>query len=276
MIEHFFSSLMFSENFFNNLPRNHWGKGKLESLAEQIDRLLRFRDRSHVLYIDAINAGGSLAYVDVQIPLFCLEKTKSFFMYLFVIPALIALVIKLIVRIILYRKYGKLEEWSEESHFFSNPQSPSHITQRSLSTLTMRDLRNIDFQLPPLSQDNLEKIIEAHNNFRSVQSKQELENFGVIVKSKQHSDDILRDEDDIVFLHRDFPGLEFESVGRINISPEVSYSAQEWADLHMRNYILAQKMQMSELNENTGEVQLRLRKIRSEVLQNHVLIIKEI
>ncbi|WP_366223910.1 hypothetical protein [Chlamydia buteonis] len=122
MFSHFGSSLVFSQDFLNyDLNVFHKGNGYLESLAERVDRLLQFRDTALVLYIDKMNTQGQLVYVPIQIPLFFKEKLKTLFLYLCIVPALIALVIKVITRIVLYFKYHGWESWSDQTDILMEP-----------------------------------------------------------------------------------------------------------------------------------------------------------
>lgn len=121
MFSHLCSSLIFSHDFLDELDSFHKGNGYLESVAERVDRLLQFRDTTLVLYIDKMNTRGQLVYVPIHIPLFFQERLKTLFLYLCVIPALIALVIKLITRIVLYFKYRGWENWTDNTDILMTP-----------------------------------------------------------------------------------------------------------------------------------------------------------
>lgn len=121
MFSHFCSSVIFSHDFLYELDIFHQGNGYLESVAERVDRVLQFRDTALVLYIDKRNTRGQLVYVPIHIPLFLSERLKTLFLYLFIIPALIALIIKLITRIALYLKYRGWEMWSDDTAISTRP-----------------------------------------------------------------------------------------------------------------------------------------------------------
>ncbi|WP_375793462.1 hypothetical protein O1W69_05030 [Chlamydia sp. 12-01] len=255
-----------------DLPKFSRGSGYLESLVEKVDRILQFRDGSRVLYIDRMNTLGQLVYVNIQIPLFFQERLRALFLYLLVIPAVIAFIIKIVVRIALYYKYRGWEMWSEQTAIFVDPPKPVGLDS---PIFTRDELKNIDFHLPPLDRGVMERIVNEHKLLRKIGSKLELNRRGVSVKSKINDSDILKEEDDIFFKHPDFTRLEFESMGETKINNEVGYSAQEWANLHVLDYLALQREELAELRGSRNAKTITIRRIRTEPLDQHVLIIRE-
>ncbi|AAP05312.1 hypothetical protein [Chlamydia caviae] len=273
MISCFFSSAIFSHRFLKDLPKIGRGSGYLESLAERVDRLLQLRDRSRVLYIDKINIRGQLVYVDIRIPLLFQERVRTLFLYLLIIPAIIAFIIKVVVRITLYCKYGGWERWSERTASLIDPslgfnEHPPYIFSKE-------QLKSMNFYLPSLGEKNMESILNEHQRLRDIGSKSVLNRMGVGIKSKTRGSDILGDDDDIFFIHPEFPRLEFESIGQMRINNQVGYSAQEWADMHVLEYLALQREQLSKLRGFINSRIISIRRIRTDPAGNHVLIIRE-
>ncbi|SYX09043.1 hypothetical protein C834K_0589 [Chlamydia poikilotherma] len=264
--------MIFSNNFLIDLPRLGRGTGDLESLVERVDRILQFRDRSRVLYVEGINPQGQLVYMDIQIPLLFQERLKTLFLYLFVIPAIIVFIIKIIIKVALYYKYRGCERWSEQTTFISPPEQ----LNESLPYIFTKDqLKAMNFHLPPLDRENLDIILNEHQRLRNIGRKSILNRMGIGIKSKIDSDDLLGDNDDIFFTHPDFPRLKFESMGSYRINNQPGYSPQEWADLHVLDYLSEQREELSKLRGFTNPRTIGIRRIRTDPAGNHVLIIRE-
>ncbi|WP_434694527.1 hypothetical protein SBV45_03900 [Chlamydia crocodili] len=256
-----------------DLPKFDRGSGYLESLAERVDRILQFRDGSHVLYIDSMNTQGQLVYVDIQIPLFFQEKLRTLFLYLLIIPVIIAFIIKLVMRIALYYKYGGWERWSEQTAILVG--HPSRPDENPPQIFSKEQLQSMNFHLPPLGQKNMERILNEHQRLRNIGSKSALNRMGVGIKSKTGKSDALGDDDDIFFTHPDFPRLEFESIGPMKINDLVGYSAQEWADMHVLDYLAFQREELSKLRGFTNPRTIHIQRMRTDPVGHCVLIIRE-
>ncbi|WP_434602052.1 hypothetical protein [Chlamydia crocodili] len=256
-----------------NLPKFGRGSGYLESLVERIDRILQIRDASPVWYVERMNTNGQLVYVEIQIPLSFEERLRALFLYLLVIPVIIAFIIKIVMRIALYCKYGGWEKWSERTTILIDRSSRSDENPPYI--FTKDQLKAINFHLPFLGQENLECILDEHQRLRGVGSKSALNRMGVGIKSKANNSDILGDDDDIFFQHPDFPRLEFESMGPMRINNLVGYSAQEWADIHVANYLAFEREELSKLRGFSNPRTVGIRRIRTDPAGNYVLIIRE-
>lgn len=159
-MSNFFTPITFSPSFSAFMQLQGVGVGLLEKIAYKVDAYFDFQGR----YIRVVKESASGSEV------FCLErfrvirtreKTLKILSYMLLFPLIIILLAKVILRLVLFSKYG---------------------TFRILNNETLRDLllfHNEEYYLSPLSPKALKYIWSIHKEVRSGLTKGELQRRGV-------------------------------------------------------------------------------------------------
>ncbi|QXE27041.1 adherence factor [Chlamydia buteonis] len=191
----FLTSIRFSQSCLNEMARDQKFTA-LEKLSGHLDSI--FFQSSKGVEIKSVDANGVLFYERIKTVDSLASLCLKALLVILVVPVVIALVLKIIVRLYLYLKYsGKMQELEEPVVLPIEVPSPSILTRKEIIEEFLTQ--------PELSQEQRALLIKSTELLcsRGCTSKEEYEERGILVGS------IPRRHTPIEFRLTEIPGFSF-------------------------------------------------------------------